>query len=305
MISARGVTTAAVVAAMMCVFLVSAASATVNIETVPVGYPGNAPDTTGYGAVDHNYRIGKYEVTVDQYTEFLNFHHHHSHLSFSPPQYFWNANHITQSGSGTTTDPYTYTVAPGYANNPVAYVSFWDACRFVNWLGNSQGQGDGDTESGAYTLGDYNGSAGGDISRNPGARWVIPTIDEWYKPAYGNDISNILSGGSEYFDDPTTASAYGTVDQYGNGWEWSESVGVANNLSTGRILGGGLVAINVDFKGSSLGDPSKSSGPSLPWVDYVIPSDNGGFGFRVAEVPEPATMSLLALGGLVALRRRR
>ncbi|MCX5685548.1 MAG: PEP-CTERM sorting domain-containing protein, partial [Planctomycetota bacterium] len=34
-------------------------------------------------------------------------------------------------------------------------------------------------------------------------------------------------------------------------------------------------------------------------------SEGGSVGFRVSEVPEPATMSLLALGGLMALRRRR
>ena len=33
-------------------------------------------------------------------------------------------------------------------NRPVNYVSFWDAARFSNWLHN--GQGSGDTESGAY-----------------------------------------------------------------------------------------------------------------------------------------------------------
>jgi len=295
MISVKDVVRAAVVAAAL--LLAAGAVQAVVIETVPVGNPGNAADATGYGAVDHNYKIGKYEVTTGQFVEFLNFHHHHTHISFTPPSYFPGGNHITQSGSGTTDDPYIYSVDPEYANNPVAYVSFWDACRFVNWLNN--GQGDGDAESGAYTLNDYNGSAGGDISRNPGARWVIPTVDEWYKAAY---YSGDATAG--YYATPT-ASAYGTVDQYGNGWEWSESVGIGDSCA-GRILGGGLVGINVDFKGTSLGDPSYSSGPSLPWEDYEIPAEGGGgFGFRVGEVPEPATLGLLALGGAALVARRK
>ena len=49
------------------------ASASVTIATVPVGNPGNAPDpSTGFGEVDYNYNIGKYDVTSSQYTAFLN-----------------------------------------------------------------------------------------------------------------------------------------------------------------------------------------------------------------------------------------
>ena len=54
---------------------------------------------------------------------------------------------ITRSGvSGS----YTYTAKLGFENKPVIYVSFYDALRFSNWLNN--GQGSGDTETGAYTL---------------------------------------------------------------------------------------------------------------------------------------------------------
>jgi hypothetical protein len=45
------------------------------IDTVPIGNPGNANDSfTGnnYGGVAYNYSIGKYDVTVGQYTAFLN-----------------------------------------------------------------------------------------------------------------------------------------------------------------------------------------------------------------------------------------
>ena len=42
------------------------------ISTVLVGDAGNANDTTGFGAVNEEYRIGTYEVTNSQYAEFLN-----------------------------------------------------------------------------------------------------------------------------------------------------------------------------------------------------------------------------------------
>ena len=53
---------------------VSAVSAGITIQTVPVGNPGNAPDpATGslYGSVDYDYSIGEYDVTSSQYTAFL------------------------------------------------------------------------------------------------------------------------------------------------------------------------------------------------------------------------------------------
>jgi hypothetical protein len=41
------------------------ACAFITIDTVPVGKAANANDpTTGFGAVDYNYRIGTYEVTL-------------------------------------------------------------------------------------------------------------------------------------------------------------------------------------------------------------------------------------------------
>jgi hypothetical protein len=47
-----------------------------SVELVTVGNPGNAPNTRyngiSVGSVAHDYRIGKYEITTGQYTEFLN-----------------------------------------------------------------------------------------------------------------------------------------------------------------------------------------------------------------------------------------
>ena len=44
----------------------------INIETVRINDEGNQADTNGYGRVDANYSIGKYEITVEQYCVFLN-----------------------------------------------------------------------------------------------------------------------------------------------------------------------------------------------------------------------------------------
>ena len=43
-----------------------------SLEFVPVGDPGNAADASGYGAVAYTYQIGKYDVTMAQYCQFLN-----------------------------------------------------------------------------------------------------------------------------------------------------------------------------------------------------------------------------------------
>ncbi|MBM4094100.1 MAG: formylglycine-generating enzyme family protein, partial [Planctomycetes bacterium] len=121
-----------------------------SLETVVVGDPGNPPDDTGFGAVAYPYRIGKYEVTAAQYVEFLN-----AKAKSDPDGNLWNNDmDTTHSGPGPRCDirregdlgSYTYRVAPELANRPVNFVSFWDACRFCNWLHN--GQGNGDTEEG-------------------------------------------------------------------------------------------------------------------------------------------------------------
>ena len=133
-----------------------------SLETVPAGNAGNVPDTRyvtpGYGAVAYEYRIGKYEVTAGQYTEFLNkmagvdsYQLYNAFMWSSG----WGCKIERYAGSGTPEDPYQYRVASDWANRPVNYVSWGDAARFANWLHNGQptgAQGPGTTETGAYTL---------------------------------------------------------------------------------------------------------------------------------------------------------
>ena len=64
----------AVAACLMgCLLIGSAVATPITYEEVTVGNPGNANDTggTGNGAVAYEYKIGKYDVTIGQYTSFF------------------------------------------------------------------------------------------------------------------------------------------------------------------------------------------------------------------------------------------
>jgi sulfatase modifying factor 1 len=180
-------------------------------ELVAVGDPGNAADLTGYGAVAYAYRIGKYEVTIGQYAAFLN-----AVAAADPHGLYMPAMAgdptvagIVRSGSD---GHYTYAVTgpfgsapPGAASGsdrPIAYISWFAAARFANWMANGQPRGVQDattTENGAYDLTDATAAAvaRNDINPNTGAAplFRIPTENEWYKAAYYDPSRNEGSGG--------------------------------------------------------------------------------------------------------------
>ncbi|MCL5104942.1 MAG: SUMF1/EgtB/PvdO family nonheme iron enzyme [Armatimonadetes bacterium] len=311
-----------------------------NLETVTVGDSGNVGELAGSGAggvgpsricgsVSYTYNIGKFEVSAAQYTDFLN------HKAMSDPYGLYSADAYL-SGIIRSSSPgnYIYSVSSA-ANAPVNCVSFWNACRFANWLHN--GQGDGDTETGAYTLNGYNGFDGRNIVRNPGARWFIPSEDEWHKAAYykgggtqagywayptrsnsapsndlvtpdpGNNANFKLADGdytiggspdclTDVGEFENSESAYGTFDQAGNISEWIEDVtAVFDDTSSMRGIRGG------DYGQASFRFRSAYRGSgTYPAISYAV-------GFRVAAaVPEPSSIIALA-GGLVSLlgiRRR-
>jgi sulfatase modifying factor 1 len=283
--------------------LITSASATVTMDWVSIGDINNLADPlTGYGAVDHAYRIGKYEVTNAQYGEFLNA-KGQSNANGIYNTYMPNSG-ITQSGiSGS----FSYTVTTALANHPVAMVSWYDAARFANWMMN--GQGNGDMEDGAYTL---NGATSGIITANIGAQVYIPSENEWYKAAYYNaanasyslfpngqngittvDANYALSSTTNvgnYINDP---SQYGTFDQGGNVGEWNDAaIGSSRGLRGGGWIyySGGL----ADILSSTFRDTSVST------------NESRALGFRVAAVPEPTSLLLTMLaGGVMLIRRKR
>jgi len=204
-------------------------------DLVNVGNPNNAAQSAaggnqnGYGAVTTDFWIGKNQVTIGQYTEFLNA------VAKTNDRGLFNASMnsdqrirgILQSGSSGS---FVYTVvgpngsnpagATSPANRPITYVSWFDSARFANWMANGKptgAAGSTTTDNGAYDLGatnPANAPALNTTNPNTGATptFSIPTENQWYKAAY---YSPVKSGPSTpgYF-------LYGTGSDStpGNGW---------------------------------------------------------------------------------------
>jgi len=279
----------------------------VPIPFVAVTNAGNEMDpATGKGAVPYNFRIGKFEVNNHQYTAFLNA----VAADDTHRLYDTNMTVTVHGGIERTGSPgdYAYAVKPGRGHRPVVWVDFHDATRFCNWLHHGQPVGPQDnttTEDGAYTLTPA-AIAANTVTRNPGARFWLPSDDEWYKAAYhhpadaGGEFGNYWlyptrSNDAPYSGAPpggvnsanaccetdrlatdvgaylNAPSYYGTFDQAGNVEEWTEDVIYVTNR---RVRGGSWV-YNEYY--------SKSENSTFDTPDY--PAD--GIGFRVAGVAEP------------------
>ncbi|MBA3697830.1 MAG: SUMF1/EgtB/PvdO family nonheme iron enzyme [Planctomycetes bacterium] len=233
-------------------------------EWVTVGDPGNPPDHTGHGAVASTFQIARFETTVAQYEEFLNA------VAATDRHGLWNrGTGIERRGAAGA---YHYTAEAGREQHPLVSVLFLDALRFANW--HHHGRGSATTESGAYDL-----SQGDLATRQPGARYAVASEDEWYKAAYhqppeqGGPLSGYWLFPTRSDEAPTfrkagateansacfepsnrggfrfmpvgsyvnSASFYGTYDQGGNVWEWTEGI----RFSRQRSLRGGSGAHTV------------------------------------------------------------
>jgi len=197
-------------------FRIASIDNTLNIPNfVTVGDINNTSDpSSGYGSVNYGYQISAFPVTVCEYVEFLNA------IARTDTNNLYNISMSSSLGrcgidrSGTS-GSYTYTVRSSYANKPIIYVSWFDAARYCNWLHNGKPTGtqnNNTTENGAYTF----SLVGDNIVRNPGARYYIPTENEWYKAAYYKS-GNLNAGYWTYATQSNTGPACVSASSVGDG----------------------------------------------------------------------------------------
>ena len=264
------------------------------------------------GAVAYVYQIGKYDVTAAQYCRFLNAVAkadpggvYNSNMATTGRDRFGCG--ITRHGNP---GGYAYAVIAGRENFPVNYVSWGSAARFCNWLHNGQptsGRADATTsENGAYNV--AAGSVEKAVPRNPAAKYWIPTGHEWYKAAYykgGSTHAGYWSFATRSNTPPTSIlsatganhanyqwadrtngltpvglfagspGSYGTFDQSGNVWQWTDRGTWIDDAH--RVVRGGSFYDDADFLRATNRFNSELS------FQY------SGLGFRVAGRALPAT----------------
>jgi len=281
------------------------------MDFVTIGNPGNAADTTGNpnpaGSVAYTYNLAKYEVSRDM------------------------INKANAAGS-LGISMYDMSSYGNRVNLPANGISWNEAATYVNWLNTSKGYQAAYKFSGStfqlWSSTDVGYNAN-NMFRNSLAKYVIANSDEWYKAAYGNldGTWNNFPTGSDNIPDPVASgtaantavygqsfymgpgpadinnagglSPYGTMGQGGNVWELIETAYDGSNDIAGesRMARGGDWSFSNSL--SRLFDAS-----TFGTADPV--SESMFIGFRVAMIPEPSSLSLLALGGVVvALGRRR
>ena len=333
-------------AALACLPLGSVANAE-PIEWVTVGDPG----TTGtvrigieYGAVAASFQIMKYEITNQQYTDFLN------SVAATDTYSLYNASMgsdasfrggITQSGSAGS---YTYSAKTNMGDKPVNYVSWFDAARMSNWYQNGA-TSSSSTETGAYTLvsGQTSGTA---PAVNSGAMFYVPTIQQSYKAAFykggGTDAGfwNFATQ-TDAGVAPVTASSTGigsagstgNFANYNSGAVWNGQIGNVTTVGTnggpsfyGAFDMSGNVFEWIDFTGAAGSGPGFRGGDWSTNLFYQSANSVGGtldpsyegydIGFRLASLASPSAVPEidpnglsavlgLIVGGLGLLERRR
>jgi formylglycine-generating enzyme required for sulfatase activity len=261
---------------------------------VTIGNPGNPGDTrpeanpVGSGAVNYEYQIGKYEVTNEQWNTFVS---------------------MAGAPTGNQSTAYDNSAYFTGAQQPTSNVSWYEALQFCNYLTS------GDKSKGAYLWSGNNGNPGDflGIDRDTavstyGIVYVIPTEDEWYKAAYYSSSGYSTYANGTSLAPLTTEACYdiysspwnvgsgileqnGTYDMMGNVWEWNES--------ESTVFSGSYLRRSGCYDGRY--NYMKSNGMSITFPE----NEDNDMGFRIASIPEPATIFMLGLGGLVILKKSR
>ena len=311
------------------VVLTAGMAQAITIDMVPVGNINNPSDSsTGYGSVSYNYNISKCETTAGQYVDFLNAVAPGGPGTTTDPYGLYNSNMASPySGSPITYNSVTHAYTASLPSQPVNWVSWADAARFCNWLQTGTTETGAYTLNGhtddAYLLtvtrnvgatyfipteNEWYKAAYYDpnkVSPGVGGYWLYPTKSNtaptnvypststnnanYWTGTYGTYTLGVAPWTTPVGSFANSLSAYGTLDQGGNVFEWNETVvPVVGGFQRG-VRGGAY-----NFSAVALASSYRS-------LYYASPGEIDFIGFRVASVPEPGSLALLVCGAITGL----
>lgn len=171
------------------------------IEFVTVGDPGNAAYTggpavfgspyLGRGSVDYSFRMGRTEITTAQWVEFLNVVDTFDRdlaQQFAPTTSFWGAGDTLGAPPGSKWIYVSTDLAPVPELVAVGGISWRAAAQYCNWLHNDKAPTLAALSSGAYDVSTFgqnpDGSFTDQLTRSTGAKYWIPSLDEFLKASY-------------------------------------------------------------------------------------------------------------------------
>jgi len=278
------------------------------------------------------YRIGRTEVTTAQWLPFLN--------SAAVVGAGWISDAVPLRWGAIQEADGTWALDPAVssaANQPVFGITWRAAARMCNWLTNGAVTQAAAFESGAYdtsTFGfDPRGTGIGftdQVAHSPGARFWIPTLDEWITAAFsspsqegaqqwwlypgqqstpllpgapgeGQTSAGFDGGGTQYFIPvgayPAGMSGWGMLDASGSVSEWVETPGLSLDPESGLHRFRRYVGTSAGA-GPGAGDLLGSYGETGP--DFAFT------GFRLAAaVPAPGLGCFILFSALLARRGYR
>jgi hypothetical protein len=139
------------------------------------------------GVVNNNYRIGKYPVTNEQYSAFLNI------VAQFDDQGLYDTRMSSENMGGIDryrsdeNNPWEYTVKTAMNDKPVVFVDYISILRFLNWLHHGAPDTIEDYDfilnSGAYDIFTI-GTNSYIITKNTYQRYWLPNLNQWHKAAY-------------------------------------------------------------------------------------------------------------------------
>lgn len=300
---------------------------------------------TGRGSVGYEYRIARFETRTSQFLGFMN-----TLGRLSPQTAIFQAPG-SWGGVGFVepddTVRFELAARPNAADQPVIGVSWRLAAIYCNWLHNDRGQTLDDLNFGAYdtsTFGtdpDNPPNLTDQAMRSPGARFWLPSLDEWLKAAHYDPNKNGQGQGGWWqypngtdeplipglpgepgaqtsyqldlpqFDErtipvgayPDVQSPYGLLDVSGGAAEWTETYR-PDVFQLDRLYGGSVAGPNPFIDLGENRDVIWRVGAESPTLPL------GSIGIRIASaIHSPASAWLVGIavfaGGARPRRSRR